>query len=402
MLKRYLITGLLIIPISLIGFLSYQNGGTAYVVSPLQLEAYANEVIEICTNDSYRPSCYDKEIPKLMDNISMEDAFKVTVIIQQKDTSYPYCHVLGHNLSAREVQKDPSNWKEVLARCPSGVCSNGCLHGGLQEKFRGEYPTEEELVALKPDLFNICEKKENWNPTGLEQASCYHALGHLSMYLTKADIYKSLDLCKEMALKPDGRDYQQLCFDGAFMQIFQPLEPEDFALVEGKEPAKEEVYSFCSKFTGQQRGSCWSETWPLFREELQKPEGLVAHCEKSDLAERQRCYNALVYVLTAQFSFDSERIKNYCSGLPAGTRELCFANASSRMIETDYRNIDLAVQLCSEAALFDKDGECFQELIKYSTFNFHAGSEQFFKICNAMPEPWSSKCLNNPNANYAN
>ena len=67
-------------------------------------EAAAETII---TQESYAPS-QDKEILKLMDEgYSMEQAFAVTQVVQEKDPSYQYCHVLGHYLAAKETQKDP-------------------------------------------------------------------------------------------------------------------------------------------------------------------------------------------------------------------------------------------------------------------------------------------------------
>lgn len=356
-----------------------------------RLEKYAEGILEACKNEKYRPSCYDREIPNLMDKISMEDAFRVTSIVQDKDRSYQYCHVLGHELSAREVRKDPSSWKDVVTRCPSGMCSNGCLHGGFQEKFRTEYLPPEEIPKIKPDLIDLCEKRGNWNPTGLEQASCYHALGHLTMYVTNADIPKAIELCEETSLKDKGRDYRQLCYDGVFMQIFQPLEPEDFALVKGKQPSKEEVLVFCGKYEGKIKASCLSESWPLFSNEIKNPEGAVNFCGLQEENQKNRCYSALFYVVTAQFNFDLQRIKNYCLGLPEKIQGLCFANAASRMIETDYRNIDKSVSLCLESPK-NANEMCFEELIFYSKYNFPANSTESRHLCESLPEPWAKKC----------
>ena len=122
-----------------------------------RFEKEAGAIMEICKDESYRPACYDNEIPKVMDRgISLEDSFKVTAIIQEKDSSYWYCHVLGHNVSAKEAAKDISKWNEVVARCPQGVCSNGCLHGAFQERFRGEEVSEEVLEELIPEIKEIC------------------------------------------------------------------------------------------------------------------------------------------------------------------------------------------------------------------------------------------------------
>jgi hypothetical protein len=359
------------------------------------LDQYAQEVFEACANsEQHRPVCYEEKIPKLMDNISMVDAFKVTRIVQDLDPDYTYCHVLAHKLSAREVQRDPENWKDVVSMCPTSMCSNGCLHGGFQEKFRAEFFSEEEMRKIIPDLVTLCEKRGAWEPTGLEQASCYHALGHLTMYLTNAEINRSMDICDEVALKEGGRDYRQLCYDGAFMQIFQPLEPEDFALIEGKEIDKSEYESFCSGFDGMKEGSCRSEGWPLFLKELYNPSELVKFCSKSGSeSETNRCYGALIYVLAAQFKLNSDKIFNYCSGLPEPVSGRCFANSASRMIEVDARNIDRSVDLCRRGSKFDKNNQCYKELVFYSSYTFRAGSEDFLKLCNTLPSPWNEECF---------
>lgn len=361
------------------------------------IEQYANEVLEKCASSSHHQSCYDKEIPLLMDkpaSLTMEQAFEVTREVQAKDSSFPYCHVLGHNLSAKEVRKDPSRWKEVVTRCPSGLCSNGCIHGGFQEKFRAESFSDEQIRQVKPDLLDLCEKRGKWNPTGLEQASCYHALGHLTMYLTSADINKSIKLCEEIAVKVDGRNFLQVCLDGSFMQIYQPLEPEDFALIKGKEVSKDKVDSFCAGFWGHAKASCLSESWPLYRQDLiNNPNELVKFCSKEAKDAQSRCFEGLFYVLTAQFNFDLSKIQNYCLKLPSDVQKRCYANAASRMIETDYRNISKSVDLCQSAPI-NSQSACFDELLKYSTYNFHAGSSQFYSLCNGLPQPWKTKCLN--------
>lgn len=360
------------------------------------LNTYANQVIEKCEAERYHPACYDKEIPKLMDFISMEDAFKVTSIIQSKDSSYPYCHVLGHELSAREVDKDPTKWKDVVARVPSGICSNGGIHGAMQEEFRSETFTSQQVEKIKPDLVDLCEKRPSWNPTGLEQGSCYHALGHLTMYLTNADIPASIAMCNELGKKADGRDYSQLCYDGAFMQIFQPLEPEDKALIAGKEVKEGQLPTYCKQFTGKVRSSCWSEGWPVVYKQIMQPQGLVEHCSDKILQrpeDSDRCFLSLFYIVTAQMSLDSNRLDGFCSALPAKFSGRCYADAASRMIETDYKNIPAAIQFCGTASLAADQQFCYGDLIRYSSYNFHQDSEQFTNLCNSLPEAWKKQCL---------
>ncbi|MDP3769865.1 MAG: hypothetical protein U1A25_01195 [Candidatus Sungbacteria bacterium] len=364
------------------------------------LRQYAQQVMETCASSSYRPGCYDKEIPKLMDMISMEDSFTVTRIIQEKDSDYWYCHVLGHNVSGRETAKNPEKWKEVIPRCPSGTCSNGCIHGALQERFRKEKFSEDEVEKVLPDLSDICDEKPDWHPTGMERSTCYHALGHLLMYLTAADAKKSVDVCARIAHKSDGGDFTQVCYDGVFMQLFQPLEPEDIALIEGKTPQKEELKSFCAPYDTQPRASCWSEGWPLFWEQVKKPEGLVRFCSVlEEGTARQRCYNGMFFVMAAQFRLDEEKIFNFCREIPLPSRERCFANGAGRMIETDFKLIGKALEICHRAVSVAAGDACYAELVTYAQFNFHRDSKEQKELCEGLPSQWRTNCGSPPQAN---
>lgn len=370
------------------------NTATEQPATQEQIQTLANNVVKECAKTSYKPTCYDEIIPKATTAISMEQSFEVTRLVQNQDSSYAYCHVLGHKLSARETAKDPSKWKDVVARSPSGLCSNGAIHGAFQERFRTEFLDDAQITQLKPDLKDVCEPRGTFTPTGLEQASCYHAIGHLMMYITNANIDKSIALCKEVAKQPFGRDYTRLCYDGTFMQIFQPLEPEDFALVKGKQPTKDQLVQFCAPYEGEVKGSCLAEGWPLFRTEIGTPEGLTAFCNNiTDPAENSRCYNSMFYVMTPQLQFDTAKITDYCGKLQKTVKGQCFANAASRMIETDYNLIARAGELCLAANNIGLGDTCYQELTLYSTYNFHAGSEYAIKVCNLMPEVWKTKCL---------
>jgi hypothetical protein len=204
-----------------------------------QLTTFTSTILKTCASSDPNMShaCYDREIPKLMDsptNISMEDAFEVTKHIVEQDPTYAHCHVLGHKLSGKEMKKDPSKWKDVITRCPTEMCNNGCLHGSLMERFNTEYLSDAQIEQLKPDLEDVCEPRDSWHPREVERSMCYHALGHLNMYITRADINKSLELCKLIGTKPDGRNYVETCTHGVFMILYQPIEAEDIALVKGK------------------------------------------------------------------------------------------------------------------------------------------------------------------------
>jgi hypothetical protein len=372
-----------------------KNTKVQEVASTSSLAELAKQVVSECSGISYKPTCYEEKVPALMNKISMQDAFKLTRLVQQDDPSYTYCHVLGHKLAANEVAKDPSKWLDVVDICPTGECSNGCIHGAFQQKYRSEALSSNQLPIFIPEIQNVCEKRERWNPTGLEQGTCYHALGHLLMYVTSADVSIASDICDQVAVKDNGqRDYRKLCYDGVFMQIFQPLENEDKVLIEGKVPTKEGLGAYCAKFSGIKQVSCWNEGWPLYSEEILTPSGVVKFCQHlKSKSDQDICYTDLFYVATAEKQFDVGFMKSYCAALPQGVSGRCFANTASRLIETDYSNIDKAVDVCKSGITSDDKSQCFQELVFYATFNFHPGSDEFYKICNELDEPWKSKCL---------
>ncbi len=355
-------------------------------------EQYAQKMIGKCKTVEDKFSCYDKEIPRLLKNMSMEKVFEVTKNIQEKDSSYVYCHVLGHEIASIETKKNPDKWKEVAARCPAGVCSNGCIHGAFQEKFRDELITDEKLPEIKKDLGEVCEAREGFNPSDLEQASCYHALGHLFMYITFADTDKGVALCDELALKKDGRDFRPVCYDGVFMQIFQPLEREDEVLVYGKVPKREELQNYCFKYTDEARYSCWNESWPMVLGSLPSGDSLNSFCSKLDKKGQDACFTDIFYILPIGLDFNFSKMNEYCANFPIiPKRKVCFSTFVSRILEIDYKNKKKAVDFCLNAPATLKEG-CLRDLAMYANFVFHPESQEVGELCSYYPEDLKNLC----------
>lgn len=360
------------------------------------LSALASKIVANCKAAPYRPTCYEEEVPTLMNKISMEDAFIVTRMIQDQDQQFRYCHVLGHKLSSNETAKNPNAWMDVIPRCPSnGMCSNGCLHGAMQERFRSENLSDAQLEKVIPDLQIACETRKNWHPTGLDQAICYHGLGHLLVYITNADFKKTLEVCDKIAEKEDGRNFTGVCYEGAFMQLFQPLEPEDFALAKGRTPEKNNLESYCGQFeTKQHQQACWEEGWPLLGEEVKTADGIVSFCSKSPNPQYiDHCFEMLFTGFGQGVNFDVEAITNLCSKVPAKRQGQCFANGGLGMIQADKRFIDSATNMCMKISTDAEKDDCFNILANMALYNFHTGSDELNKFCNNLPEKFQNQCL---------
>ncbi len=358
----------------------------------IPLEILAQRVINKCKNSNPTEICYNNEIPKLMKFLSMEETFAVTAIVQGKDNSFPYCHVLGHELSSIETKKNPDNWRDVVARCPSGVCSNGCVHGAFQEKYKDEVLNGTSFTEAKNEFKDLCEANSNLGLTGLTQGSCYHALGHLLMYVTGADINKTLATCDGVAKKSDGRDFRNLCYDGAFMQIFQPLDTDGKSLVRNFNLNKNNAWDFCKQFVSGRRDSCWQESWPIFLSELSNPMGSKNFCSKLDENSQEACYVDVFYIMPIQFGFNKSSITNYCSGFSEPLQKKCFAMTASRILEIDKRNGGEAVTFCNQLSDVNKSA-CFDQIVKDASFDFLPDSSEFANICSQLPSEWSVKCF---------
>lgn len=359
------------------------------------IEKNADKIIVLCKDAQYRPLCYEKKVPALMDKgLSMESAYAVTKAIQTLDTDYHYCHVLAHNISAKETAKDPSKWKDVIARAPSGICGNGGLHGAFQERFRTDMLPDASVSELLQELEGACDTRAGWDPTFLERSSCMHGLGHLSMYITGGDIRKSIALCDNLGRPSAEEDFRRTCVDGAFMQIFQPLEPEDKALVEKIAPTVGERSAFCGRFEGIARTSCIKESWPLVVDSVMTPKGFEDFCApfSENYDEYRYCASGLAYVVFGRLEYNVKRMTELCSPLPKLIKNICISRTASRFIETDWKNIPEALSVCVNAPALSK-GPCFNELIEFAEQGFRRNSPEENNLCSGMPDPWRSSCF---------
>lgn len=360
-------------------------------------EEIAKTIIQTCSDAPYKPTCYEKEVPVLMDEgMSMTDAFNIIQILQKKDTTYGYCHVLGHKISEKEVVKDPQNWIDTIPRCPSnGMCSNGCLHGAMQGRFKSEHLNDSQIEKVVPELKIACEKRKNWNPTGLDEGICYHGLGHLTMYITKADINKSLAICDKIGIKPDGSDIRNVCYEGIFMQLFQPLETEDFDLVKGIAPTKEGLRAFCTNFATESiQEACWREGWPLFAHEIKTAQGIEDFCEQTTSETRKNvCYSMLFHVLAQSTNFELSQIEVVCSKMSQNKKADCYSNNALAIIQADKSFIAKAVSLCGRAQDAQIANECYTNLSQLASYNFLKNSKERNEFCSLLPKDLHSSCL---------
>jgi hypothetical protein len=370
-----------------------------YILQPVEsLDAYALEMVTLCADSPHRPTCYESEVPKLTSEITSKEIFEVIRLIRGHDPEYLFCHVLAHELGVYDMSLDPENWLDVLAKAPpDGLCSNGYTHGAAVARFSGEVVTGRELAESIPDFSIACEAREGWNPTELQKSICYHGLGHVLVHLTDAEINPSLEVCEVIALKDDGRDYRNLCVEGIYMQLFQPLEPEDYALIDQlkEPPTHENIKQFCTDNSNNdvQYGTCWREAWPLFYEQLFTTNGVSEYCESlSEAQGREQCYISAFTINGRHNLGNPESMAALCNSVQVEQQGVCFARGANAFPEENNQLIAEAVAMCGRAEQTEVQNECYSFLARTASFNFHVGSESFNEMCATLPEKWGAQC----------
>ena len=368
------------------------------VKSVEQLDAYAQEMVQKCKDAPYRPTCYEEEVPKLVTELESPQIFEVIRLIRNHDPEYLFCHVLAHELGTYEVSLDPDNWLDVVAMSPSdGLCSNGFAHGAIVTRFNdGELSPEELDYALK-DLAIACETREGWNPTELIKSICYHGVGHVLIHMTEADVDTSLDACEEVALKDDGRDYTKLCTEGVYMQLFQPLEPEDYALIDllPEPPTRENINNFCAtnSNTSDQYGACWREAWPIFYKDLFDSKKVVDYCSQLTKEQGQDdCFVTAFTINGRHHLGDPDAMAGLCNAVPSQYQGMCFSRGANAFPEENQALIPEAIDMCSRANTKTAQNECYSFLARVASFNFHPGSDALEEMCTSLPSEWGQEC----------
>ncbi|QQG37858.1 MAG: hypothetical protein HYS26_04520 [Candidatus Kaiserbacteria bacterium] len=341
----------------------------------------ARSIIAACDKESNHAFCYEREVAALYPEMPLKAIFAIVREIRRADSGYQFCHVLAHKLGERIVADNPDAWLDAIPlNPPDGLCSNGFMHGVIGGRFRAEVLTEDALQKLIPDFSRACEPRGSWNPSELDKAICYHGLGHLYVFLTDADIPRSLQLCK----KTTSDRTQRMCLEGVFMQIYQPLEPDDFLLIErmSQKPSTTTVRTYCSQFgEDQYEGACLRESWPYAREGIVAGVGIDSFCEGYPNQEQQGyCYDT-AFAILGRMSLDNPGgAVRACKAVGAERRLACLTAVAQAVLEEDRSQGERALSLC-ESAPVDLRHSCAEALVLRAEFIFGSNTREYKRFC---------------------
>lgn len=372
------------------------SGATAAVLflfasreSPTDL---ARTLVARCAQETDKSACYEREVPKLYPEISLDSVFAVVREIRAQDPAYQFCHVLAHKLGERIVAEDPARWVEAIPlNPPDGLCSNGFVHGVVGGRFRAEVLSDASLEKFIPDFRRACEAHDGWNPSSLDRAICYHGMGHLFDFITDAHIPKALRLCERTA----SEEYHRVCVQGVFMQIYQPLEPDDFQLIArmGNAPTKQTLRAYCGAFSDPLvQGSCLEESWPLFVDEILEGDVEPFCSWQPNAEEKDQCYIAVSSIIGRMTLGDHARVQRACDAFSPVRRSTCYAYSAQAVLEESRDDGPKALAICA-LATGDSEQRCRDVLIDHAQFIFGSDQEARDRFCTAFDGNERGRCV---------
>jgi hypothetical protein len=352
----------------------------------------AQSIVKKCAGPGDHSACYEAAVPDLYPGLSVPQIFDVITDIRTMDPTYQFCHVLAHEVGERVVAEDPNNWIDAIhLNPPDGLCSNGFIHGIIIGRFRNVVVDDATFQKFLPDFIRACEPSDNWNPSDLDRAICYHGMGHLFTYITNADLPVALHYCSEVV--PD--QFARVCIEGVFMQIYQPLEPDDYALIAQMKvkPTKDNVRQFCASFKDPLYvGACLRESWPFFESGIQSGKGAQAFCSGQPNAEEtDECYQSISSIIGRMSLQDPAQAASACNAIPANQQETCFSFSAQAILEEDRTQVQQAVDLCNRASASVATA-CLGDLSTRSQFVYGTDTSDHSALCTLMPVDLQAEC----------
>ncbi len=356
-------------------------------------DALAQKISTACRNAADAAKCYEQEVPTLYPRHAVSEVFDVVREIRHNDPSYQFCHVLAHRLGERVVAEDPDHWIDAIPlNPPDGLCSNGFIHGVVGGRFRAEVLDDETVRAFIPDFARACEARDSWRPSDLDRAICYHGMGHLYTFITDADIPKALDICD----KTTPGDMHRVCIEGVFMQIYQPLEPDDFLMLERMDdrPSTTTVRRYCAHFDDDRyEGACLRESWPYFKDEILSGEGAERFCSgQPSFEETRACFDSISSIVGRMSLNEPNNAVRACGKFPSSFKETCFAATAQAVLEENRSDSEAAIGICKSAGAQERP--CVEALLLRAGFVFGSDTKRYTDFCRRLPDDLRSQCLN--------
>lgn len=287
-------------------------------------------------------------------------------------------HGIAHAVGRYAIQNNGYDAR-VFGECRE-IFQSGCYHGVLEGYFEGKPEVDAQTVA------DLCGSLVADGRPAIEAVECAHGLGHGLTVRFDFNLGSALERCEYLELE----QARQECFDGVFMENavhgMQPrsargatghVDHGDHA-TNGIAPSMGDMGRMyrgmfrpddpsypCGEFGDRYQRACWAYQYMIVLrlngddfvaafdacdsgpaagrgscylglgkriawEHDESDEDLIGACKQGESEHVDDCFRGAVeYFMDTEF--DAGRAMEFCTAVPAGSRELCFRTLGSRI-----------------------------------------------------------------------
>lgn len=361
MTSRFIITLsstiiIIILTINLLPINKYKNSNS----TAKDIEFIARKIASNCQKSAFANECYKKNFFELSKKSDLDFSKNVLLAVQHKDPSTFSCHSIAHFMGRAQVEKNPSKWKEILAKEWPAECSGGYFHGIIETHFG----LNQGISLDGQEIESICKISSSL----YTQNSCLHIFGHIIIVENYGDLEKSVKVCNQV--KSSSALH---CYSGIFMENMVRENLKEHGISQQRnwdQTFSQELESVCLKQIVLAKEACWGEMG-FFYAELEDNQYISAYqdCLKAP-EEKYREYCYLKAVMKISISTESHLLDNkLCNSFISDDNkfEKCFKYAldASMRSSKKYENRNRIFCLGLPKKTFQLD--CLEILNRYVT-----------------------------------
>jgi hypothetical protein len=273
-----------------------------------------------CLQDGGENTCYKDAAKQFFDRYGLKETLTLLARTEDAPEVYARCHEVTHYLSRHEFERVGSI-PGVYAQCDS-TCHGGCYHGAIEASLSQVRDRTAE-DALEEQFPRICGSPDDYAQP-LVYNECFHGLGHAAMFVTAADLPRSLRLCDTLA----SDDARERCYSGVFMENSSSSTNLDHpsAYVRADDPyfpcnwVEERYKRICYRYQSSHFSLITRHDW----------DNIAALCAGVPEPYRVECFRT-VGTNQVGFTRDMQTWKNTCERMPGPYQAICVEGVVSSL-----------------------------------------------------------------------
>ena len=344
--------------------------------------SYISEKIKSCHVEDSNTACLREASNDFLEHFKLKEILDVFEKNERQGEFFALCHTALHFLGQGVYTKE-KNDQVGLSQC-SPVCFWACQHGVLEGFLKERNLTFDDEV-LKKEVLVLC--KRDAKKAKAQYNECLHGLGHALMFFTEGELPRSLKICDGLG----GRDEQQWCYSGAFMENSNSSTNKDHP---PKYLKVDDTMYPCNVLDSKYLDMCYVFQGFYFAKlsnyEIEKTIRLCGQVPKSYQAS---CFRSIGQDRVG-FTQDTALMKDGCNKIEEGdNREACLQGVIGALAERykgDYKRI---IEFCT---ILDRDDKslCYLHL-KGTMEDWIINKQELKNICQGIPEEeYRKQCLN--------